>query len=272
MSQKILSNEQEQQLVQEYLNGESVTNLQKKYGYKTKKSILDKVKKHFGRVLTEEEKQQIINKRKNYSVDFSKIDSPFNAYFIGLMYTDGYVCDDNKFGIDLVDEDAIKFISEITGKKYSHYEEKDKQDRFRIIFSDKNQIENLKRYHITKRKTFTIKGFDFTEEEEIYLPYLVRGIIDGDGCIYTTSYGKPAFYISSKSEEFMNWIAYILSHRFYMKDIQVNKTQDDMWKVETAQEDNINILRILIYNKPYGMARKYNKLRETLNDYNRSIQ
>ena len=54
------------------------------------------------------------------------------------MYTDGYVCDNNKFGIDLVDEDAIKFISEITGKKYSHYEENDKQDRFRIIFSDKN--------------------------------------------------------------------------------------------------------------------------------------
>lgn len=273
MSQKILSNELEKQLVEEYLNGESVVILQQKYGYKTKKSILDKVKKHLGRSLTEEEQRKIKENRKEYSVNLEKINSPFNAYFIGLLLTDGYVIDNNQFGIDLTDEDAIQFISKITNKNYHTYSYKDgRKDRYRIIFSDSVQVEKLKRYSITKNKTYTITGFQFDEEEELYLPYLIRGIIDGDGCIYTTSYGKTAFFICTKSKAFAEWLVYILSHRFYMKDMHAYHTEDDMWRIDTALEDNINILKLLIYNKPYGMARKYNKLRETFNDYNKDIQ
>lgn len=274
LSSKILSNEQELQLVQDYLNGESVINLQNKYGYKTKKSILDKVKKHLGRVLTEEEKRELAKKRKGYSVDFSKINNPFNAYFIGLMLTDGYISDETKFGIDLTDEDVIAFISKTTGQTYNTYSSNDanKKDRYRIIFSDKEQIEILKRYGIVKNKTFTLSGFALLEEEEPYLPYLLRGIIDGDGCIYTTSYGKPAFFIVTASKEFSDWLVKILSHRFYMKDMHSYQTANGTWRIDTALEYNINILKDIIYSQPYGMARKYNKLRETFNDYNKDIQ
>lgn len=274
LSSKILSNEQELQLVQDYLNGESVVSLQNKYGYKTKKSILDKVKKHLGRVLTEEEKKQLAEKRKGYSVDFSKINNPFNAYFIGLMLTDGYISEETKFGIDLTDEDVIAFISKTTGQTYNVYSSSDinKKDRYRIIFSDKDQIEALKRYGIVKNKTFTLSGFALLEEEEPYLPYLLRGIIDGDGCIYTTSYGKPAFFIVTASKEFADWIVKLLSHKFYMKDIHPYQTANGTWRIDTALEYNINILKDIIYNQPYGMARKYNKLRETFNDYNKDIQ
>ena len=274
LSSKILSNEQELQLVQDYLNGESVISLQNKYGYKTKKSILDKVKKHLGRVLTEEEKKQLAEKRKGYSVDFSKINNPFNAYFIGLMLTDGYISEETKFGIDLTDEDVIAFISKTTGQTYNVYSSSDtnKKDRYRIIFSDKDQIETLKRYGIVKNKTFTLSGFALLEEEEPYLPYLLRGIIDGDGCIYTTSYGKPALFIVTASKEFADWIVKLLSHKFYMKDIHPYQTANGTWRIDTALEYNINILKDIIYSQPYGMARKYNKLRETFNDYNKDIQ
>lgn len=274
LSGKILSNEQELQLVQDYLNGESVKNLQIKYGYKTKKSILDKVKKHLGRVLTDEEKKEIQEKRKGYSIDFSKINNPFNAYFIGLMLTDGYISDENKFGIDLTDEDVIAFISKTTGQNYNIYtsNNENKKDRYRIIFSDKEQVNILSRYGLVKNKTFTLSGFDILEEEEPYLPYLIRGIIDGDGCIYTTSYEKPAFFIITASKEFADWIAKILSHRFYMKDIHPHKTSNGAWRIDTALEYNIKILNDIIYNQPYGMERKYKKLRETFNDYNKGIQ
>lgn len=274
LNTKILSNEQELQLVQDYLNGESVSILQNKYGYKTKKSILDKVKKHLGRALTEEEKKEISVKRKGYSVNFSKINNPFNAYFIGLMLTDGYISDDYKFGIDLTDEDAIAFISQITGQKYSYCQSNNinKKNRYRIIFSDKEQVQVLRRYGIVKNKTHILSGFDFLEEEEPYLPFLLRGIIDGDGCIYSTSYGKPAFFIITASKEFSDWLVKILSHRFYMKDIHSCQTTNGAWRIDTALEYNINILKNIIYNQPYGMSRKYNKLRETFNDYNKDIQ
>lgn len=274
MSAKILSNEQELQLVQEYLNGESVINLQKKYGYKSKKSILDKIKKHLGRALSEEELKEIRDKRKGYSVDFSKINNPFNAYFIGLMLTDGYICDNTKFGIDLTDEDAIAFLSDTIGKTYTSYtsEDENRKIRYRLILSDASQVEALKRYDIVQRKSKILSGFELLEEEEVYLPYLIRGIIDGDGCIYTTSYGKPAFFIVTASKKFADWLTYILSHRFYMKDIHPYQTTNGIWRIDTALEYNIRILKDIIYDQPYGMARKYNKLRETFNDYNKNIQ
>lgn len=274
MSAKILSNEQELQLVQEYLNGESVINLQKKYGYKSKKSILDKIKKHLGRALSEEELKEIRDKRKGYSVDFSKINNPFNAYFIGLMLTDGYICNNTKFGIDLTDEDAIAFLSDTIGKTYTSYtsEDENRKIRYRLILSDASQVEALKRYDIVQRKSKILSGFELLEEEEAYLPYLIRGIIDGDGCIYTTSYGKPAFFIVTASKKFADWLTYILSHRFYMKDIYPYQTTNGIWRIDTALEYNIRILKDIIYDQPYGMARKYNKLRETFNDYNKNIQ
>lgn len=274
MSAKILSNEQEQQLVQEYLNGIPVIDLQKKYGYKTKKSITDKVRKHLGRGLSGQELREVRNKRKGYSVDFSKINNPFNAYFIGLMLTDGYICDENKFGIDLTDEDVIKFISEVTRQGYHTYEYNDgiRKPRHRIIFSDSEQVKILARYGIIKNKTFTLSGFAFEEDEEIYLPYLLRGIIDGDGCIYQTSYGKPAFFIVSASKDFSDWLVHILTHRFYMKDIHSYQTTNGTWRVDTALEYNLYILRDIIYNRPYGMARKFEKLREMFNDYNKDVQ
>lgn len=47
MGYKKLSNEQEKQLVQEYLNGETTQVLMQKYCFKTHKSIFDKVKKFY---------------------------------------------------------------------------------------------------------------------------------------------------------------------------------------------------------------------------------
>lgn len=47
MGYKKLSKEQELQLIEEYKQGTSVIELMNKYGYKTKKSITDKVKKYY---------------------------------------------------------------------------------------------------------------------------------------------------------------------------------------------------------------------------------
>lgn len=48
MGYKKLSDEQEKQLVQEYISGIPVKDLMIKYNFATKKSITDKVKKHYG--------------------------------------------------------------------------------------------------------------------------------------------------------------------------------------------------------------------------------
>lgn len=72
MGYKKLSNEQELQLVKEYISGVPVKNLMTKYGFATKKSITDKVKKYYGdnyKELVKEAK----NNRKGYNYKFEKI-------------------------------------------------------------------------------------------------------------------------------------------------------------------------------------------------------
>ena len=190
-----------------------------KYGYKTKKSITDKVKKY-------ESVEAITiarNNRKDYKIKFDGITNNFNAYFLGLMLRFGYVQDNNKFGIDLTDEDCIAFISKITGKEYKTYESSnlEQKPRYRLVFSDNLSLQQLNKYGVVENKSKILQGLKLSEEEYQFLPYIIRGIIDGDGCIYKTSYGAPAMYICSASYDFIIWLKSVLENRFYFKELSI---------------------------------------------------
>lgn len=269
MGYKKLSNEQELQLVQDYVNGASVKSLMEKYGFKTKKSITDKIKKHYPN-----DYEKIIKEahsaRKGYNYSLEKINNEFDAYYIGLLMTDGYISRETDVGIDLIDEDCIQFLSQVIGKPYKtySYKEKNRQPRHRLILSDNTLVENLKRFGIVNNKSYILKSPNLLPEEEKFIPYIVRGIIDGDGCVSPTSYGGAQFYIVSMSEEFIDWLIYVLQNKMYMNDINKRQNEEGLWRIETSNQLNIQKLIALSYNKPFGMSRKYNILRKTFRDYN----
>lgn len=276
MGTKKLSDEQEKQLVEEYKQGASVQSLMQKYGFATKKSITDKVKKHYPDSYSEI-LEQARRQRKDYDYTLEKITSPFDAYFIGLMLTDGYVTDERRVGIDLTDEDCIQFLSKTIGHDYKTYApqngQSDKYDitprlnRHRLILSDKALVQNLARFGVVANKSLTLQPPNLLPEEEQYLPYIIRGIIDGDGCVTPTSYGGAYFYIVSQSKDFIEWLAEMLVQRLYMMDIIPFKSRD-LWKIETANQYNIQKLIALVYDRPFGMNRKYEQIRKTFRDYN----
>ena len=260
---KINSEEVEKQLVEEYLMGVSSSILMKKYGYKTKKSITDKVKKYKGKNF---DFSEISKNRKKYHLNLQVIKNPFDAYFLGLMITDGYVVSDKKFGMDLIDEDCIQFISNITGQSYSTYLSNDefRQTKYRIVFSDKEIVNQLKRYNIIQNKTHQLKGFDFLLEEERFIPYFIRGVIDGDGHIGYTSYGSLCFSIAASSKSFLDWLNIIFINKMFMYDLQTpyQNKKTGVWSIGSALQRNINILKILSYDRPFGMMRKHNQIHE----------
>ena len=112
-----------------------------KYNFASKKSITDKVKKYYPnnyQVIIEEARSN----RKVYNYSLQTIQSNFDAYFIGLMLTDGYISRDTDVGIDLIDEDCIAFIAQTIGKEYKKYEPSNgniigKESRYRFIISDR---------------------------------------------------------------------------------------------------------------------------------------
>lgn len=268
MGYKKLSKEQELQLVEEYKNGTPVIELMNKYGFKTKKSITDKVKKYYP-----DEYEMIVtsarDNRRGYTYSLEKITSPFDAYLIGLLLTDGYVLSDRDgLGLDLTDEDCIQFVAQTIGTKYKAYSDNVHKTKYRVLITIPGITEQVKRFGIIKNKSLTIPAPQLFKEEEQYIPYIIRGIIDGDGSVAKTSYGGAQFYIVTMSKDFANWIYEVLTNRFFMEDIHINQTEQDIYRIDTANQYNILKLIAIVYNKPFGMSRKYKSLRTTFRDYN----
>ena len=272
MGYKKLSKEQELQLVEEYKQGTPVIELMAKYGFKTKKSITDKVKKYYGENYKEIIKQAQDN-RKGYTYSLKEITSPFDAYLIGLIMTDGYVLSDRDgLGLDMTDEDVIKFVASTIGTNYKTYIEEGRKNRYRVLINIQGISKEVERFGIVPRKSKIIEKPKLLDKERQYLPYIIRGIIDGDGCVSKTSYGGAQFYICSMSEQFIDWIIEVLEKDFFMIDIHKRQNiETGMWRVETSNQYNILKLIALVYNKPFGMNRKYNELRKTFRDYNKDV-
>ena len=272
MGYKKLSKEQELQLVEEYKQGTPVIELMAKYGFKTKKSITDKVKKYYGENYKEIIKQAQDN-RKGYTYSLKEITSPFDAYLIGLIMTDGYVLSDRDgLGLDMTDEDVIKFVASTIGTNYKTYIEEGRKNRYRVLINIQGISKEVERFGIVPRKSKIIEKPKLLDKERQYLPYIIRGIIDGDGCVSKTSYGGAQFYICSMSEQFIDWIIEVLEKDFFMTDIHKKQNiETGIWRVETSNQYNILKLIALVYNKPFGMNRKYNELRKTFREYNKDV-
>lgn len=268
MGYKKLSKEQELQLIEEYKKGTPVVELMAKYGYKTKKSITDKIKKYYPNEYNDILKEAQTNRR-GYTYSLEKITSPFDAYLVGLLLTDGYVLSDRDgIGLDMTDEDVIKFVAETIGTKYSTYKIENKKTHYRVLITIPGITEQVARFGIIPRKSNIVPEPNLLEEERKFLPYIIRGIIDGDGSVTKTSYGGAQFFIVTKSYIFANWIKKVLEIDFFMEDVAIRKSNNEIYRIETANQYNILKLIALVYNKPFGMNRKYNNLRKTFRDYN----
>ncbi len=234
-----------------------------------KKSISDKVKKYYPD--TYKEKIEIAKRnRKNYSYAFNGVNNEFDAYFLGLLLTDGYIGRHRDIGLDLTDEDCINFLSKVIGKDYKTYWDGNENHltRHRLIFSSIESVKNLKNYGVVEDKSLKLQPPILSKEEENFLPYIIRGIIDGDGGVSPTSYGGVQFYIVTMSEDFALWVKKILEEKFFMKDIHLSKSNRGLYRIESSNQYNILKLISIVYDKPYGMNRKYKLLRKTFRDYN----
>lgn len=278
MTKKKYTSEEEREIAEEWIYTSTPSiDIALKYGYKTPKSITDKVKKYFPEIDVRKHSRERI---KAYSLDFSTIDTQFKAYLLGLMYTDGYVASHNKYGIDLVDEDCIAYLAKETNHKYSTYgdqgavvsengKEYQRKDKHRIIFYSEDNVNQLAELGVTRRKSATLSPIDISNFDIEIRRHIIRGVIDGDGSIYQHSNGNSiGFYILSQSEKFIQWSKMMLESIGFT-DMRVRQRSDGLFITESASHHNITLLHNLVYKEEYGMKRKRNHLREMFRDYNR---
>ena len=253
--------------------GWSTGQLAKLYGFKTHKSITDKLKNGGVVIRTG---QNLYTTLKKYSDNiFESIDSEWKGYFLGLMLTDGWITGDKTVGYSSVDKDVVEYLSELTGKSIQFVNRKQKtfinstgykcniSDEYRLVFSSKKMVEDLKRLSVVNNKTLILEGPNLTSSELIYLPQILRGVIDGDGTLGFPSnhVGSIYFRIISASEKFIDWCIWALKV-LGMRNINKRNISENLWEINSAQAHNIEILVHSIYAEELGMSRKRNKLLE----------
>lgn len=162
--------------------------------YQCNVCTIQNVLKHYGikrRTLSEARRNYL-----NYEIDensFDKIDTREKAYWLGVMYSDGYISKKdytNSFGLTVSTKDYewlekfkkfLKYSGEIknyntsgssfvVGKPYS-----------RLIIGNNKIVSDLEKFGVIEHKTKKISNLPNIENQ--LLDDFIRGYIDGDGSL-----------------------------------------------------------------------------------------
>lgn len=255
-----VTREDEREIARLYKQGYSSTELAKIYGYKTENSIIQKLEKF--NVQRRDCNEIRSNNKSYFNFSLETIDCEKKAYFLGLILTDGYISEERGYiGLDMTDKDVIDFLTEYIDVKYKEIPPKGKAKltRYRITLYGRKLLKDAQRLGIIYNKTYFTKGPSLNENELSYINYILRGIIDGDGWIRED--GKE-FFVCSASIDFIKWCEKAMLYTGF-EDIKITFLKNEyngIYLIRTGSKYNIEILKQKIYNKPFGMMRKYNRL------------
>lgn len=202
---------------------------------------------------------------------FENILTEEDAYWLGFLYADGYVCISNRsrwLGIELQYRDK-KHLSKLNKFMDGNIEVKTFNKKSpssenickmcSISFSSKNLVENLINKGCVQRKSKIIR-FPFDKMKTSLYKHFIRGYFDGDG-----SLGK--YFISKKyrvrasitcgSIDFLNDIQHILNNENIYCGISSDRGS---YKMFFSGEENIkNFLDYIYKDAIVYLDRKYEK-------------
>ena len=126
----------------------------------------------------------------NFNQNFlSELNSPEKAYFLGLLYSDGCIHKNKDwesynimFGQSEINKDIVYKINNLLDSNYPITTTlKGSKLFYRIDLKSKQMFEDLQRLGVEPNKSLTCTFPDINEE---LLPHFIRGLFDGDGCVW----------------------------------------------------------------------------------------
>lgn len=183
-SQVKLTDEQKIEIVKKYQNGESQSSLADEYNVH-KGSIWSVLKV---RGIKSPKTPSELNRKYPINEHYLDIiDTEDKAYFLGFMYADGCVLDNNSITINLQEEDMglLEYFRECfeTTRPLAFVEKQSEnhKDQYKLNFNSVYLANRLKELGCWPRKTFTL---EFPNEQQIpkyLIKHFIRGYVDGDG-------------------------------------------------------------------------------------------
>ena len=178
--------EQKLEIESRYRAGESLQQLAICYGFKSHVSILKMLEaRNVPRRTTSEAMRGLQNARK-YNLDqhfFARIDSESKAYYLGLLFADGWVCKNGNIGLSSIDSELVYGFSTAIQATYPIVRRQPKRGRlsYEIVFGCRSMASDLICQGCVPTKSLIL-------EFPPYVPFtlqhhFIRGLFDGDGSV-----------------------------------------------------------------------------------------
>lgn len=199
------------------------------------------------------------NRTNRYIVDenyFKDIDTEGKAYFLGLMYSDGSVSQ-NQFYLKLKDEGVIQqFKQELKAETPIRRIEKP-WDAYILEVSCKRLCQHLINQGCVPNKTRVIQVPKL--REDLYR-HFIRGFFDGDGCLQLQDkIYHCRFDLTSASLQFLEQLRPIITAKALTNGSLQKETNYDVWHLNYSGHQVSQILDWLYKDSHFYMKRKHDK-------------
>lgn len=245
------------------------------YGFKTHKSILDKLKAA-GHVLRKGQNQSTVSQSLAIDSIFETIDSDIKAYILGLFLGDS-ILHENHLEYVCFDKELRDYVSKYIGCSFESAETKDLWAlKHRQGMKEFAYMAKVEHSHICFNNRFVPQyawvdfrcNLSFCEMK--YVSSILRGIFDSSGTFGfpSNSNGSIYFRIQSNNRAFIAWCKFMLEV-LGMRNLCENINVAGEYEIYSAQKYNIEILLNSIYQGDFGCKFKKDRLINVYN--NRSL-
>ncbi|MBO7693633.1 MAG: hypothetical protein J6T10_13520 [Methanobrevibacter sp.] len=271
---QLLSEEEKQNIIADYKNNISLRELEKKYHHN--RIRLGKWLEEQGIKTTKGNHYRKYFHNEDF---FEKIDTEEKAYWLGFMFADGYIINNenkygqDQFGISVAEDSADvieKFKKSLAATNPILYDNNGnrfgKQSLHKLVLCSQKTVNDLIDKGCFKQKTLILEPPKHVPENLIR--HFLRGFFDGDGALCRCP-KKDSSYISFKvsfttTKPVAEWIYNIVKMGTINKEERREYTW--YWKLDGNQQV-IKFYHYLYDNATIWMDRKYNKFQELLEKY-----
>lgn len=183
------TDEEKIEIVKRYLSGENAINIAPDYNISTV-ALLGLLHRRNIKIRSASQTSR------EYPIDetfFDNIDTQEKAYFLGILYADGYNnTDRNAVNLGLKENDKEILVKlnnllqpakplQFVNMKSNRKQEIKSSDQYRLVIANKHISKRLSELGCVKAKTFKIVFPEWLNKNLIQ--HFIRGYFDGDGCL-----------------------------------------------------------------------------------------
>lgn len=194
---------------------------------------------------------------------FLKISTEEEAYWLGFLYGDGYVDEQNgRISLCLKEQDKYhieSFIDFIGSNISGYYKLVNGHMQYRVDINSRKVVNNLVKLGCMQCKTTKLKFPHYNELPKSLQRHFIRGFFDADGCACISG-GNFYFGLVGACEEFITKIHNILVSELGINDTKIcvaSRNGIPLYNTQnTAKKDILKIYNYLYKDSTVSLDRK----------------